>query len=48
MKKLVLIGMLVLGGALCLAALSAGSGASFAAPRSYPVGPEPSWSPSAI
>jgi FG-GAP-like repeat/PASTA domain len=41
MKKLVLIGMLVLGGTLCLAASSAGSGPSFAAPRSYPAGPDP-------
>jgi hypothetical protein len=41
MKKLVLIGMLVLGGTLCLAASSAGSGPSFAAPRSYPAEPEP-------
>ena len=42
MKKLVLIGMLVLGGTLCLAASYAGSGPpSFAAPRSYPVGPDP-------
>jgi hypothetical protein len=41
MKKLVLIGMLVFGGALCLAASSAGSGPSFAVPRSYPAGPDP-------
>jgi FG-GAP-like repeat/PASTA domain len=41
MKKLVLIGMLVLGGTLCLAASPAGSGPSFAAPTSYPAGPDP-------
>jgi VCBS repeat protein/PASTA domain-containing protein len=41
MKKLVLIGMLVLGGTFCLAASSAGPGPSFAAPRSYPAGPDP-------
>jgi hypothetical protein len=41
MKKLVLIGMLVLGSTLLLAASSVGSGPSFAAPKSYPAGLDP-------
>src|SRR5438046_2725816 len=41
MKNVVLIGILVLGGTVCLATSPAGSAPSFGAPKSYPTGNAP-------